>query len=216
MVLILSGVLSPDDLAQLAGEIPQLSFGDGRVTAGVAARTVKHNEQAVGPDAERVTLFVRDALTRHPVFQAAAQPAAVSGLLVSRYRTGMTYGWHVDNAVISGVRSDLAFTVMLAGTGGHGGVLELELPGGIQAIDLLPGDAVLYPATTIHRVTEVTAGERVAVVGWVQSRVRYAEQREVLFELANVRASLAQSGADADLQLRLQKVEANLMRLWAG
>ena len=215
MFLILSGVLSADDLAQLSGETAQLAFTDGRATAGAAARSVKQNEQAAGPDAARVAAFVRDALARHPVFQAAAQVGAFGGLLLSRYRAGMTYGWHVDNAVIQGVRSDLAFTVLLAGTGGQGGVLELELPGGIQAVDLRPGDAVLYPATTIHRVTEVTAGERVAVVGWVQSRVRLAEQREVLFDLANVRASLARTGADTDLQLRLQKIEANLIRLWA-
>lgn len=215
MFLILSGVLSADDLAQLTGEISQLAFSDGRITAGAAARSVKHNEQASGPDAERVALFVRDALARHPVFQAAAQVGAFGGLLVSRYRTGMTYGWHVDNAVIQGVRSDLAFTVLLSGTGGQGGVLELDLPGGVQAVDLQPGDAVLYPATSIHRVTEVASGERVAVVGWVQSRVRHGEQREVLFDLADVRASLARTGADTDLQLRLQKIEANLIRLWA-
>ena len=216
MFLILSGVLSADDLSQLAGEVSQLAFADGKATAGAAARAVKHNEQATGPDADRVALFVRDALARHPVFQAAAQPEAFGGLLLSRYRSGMTYGWHVDNAVIQGVRSDLAFTVLLAGSGGHGGVLEIDLPGGIQAVDLQPGDAVLYPATTIHRVTEVTAGERLAVVGWIQSRVRHAEQREVLFDLAHVRADLAQTGADAGLQLRLQKIEANLIRLWAG
>lgn len=215
MVLILSGVLSADDLAQLSGETAQLTFTDGRATAGAAARAVKRNEQAAGPDAERVALFVREALARHPVFQAAAQVGAFGGLLVSRYRTGMTYGWHVDNAVIQGVRSDLAFTVLLWGTGGQGGVLELDLPGGIQAVDLRPGDAVLYPATTIHRVTEVTGGERVAVVGWVQSRVRHGEQREVLFDLADVRATLARTGAAPDLQLRLQKIEANLIRLWA-
>lgn len=214
MVLLLSRVLSSPDLELLADEIGQLEFTDGRSTAGAAARAVKHNEQATGPAAMRVCGFVRQALERHPVFAAAAQPAAFSPLLVSRYRQGMGYGWHVDNARMQGVRTDLAFTVLLTAPDGPGGVLELDLPGGIQAVGLGPGDAVLYPATTIHRVSPVGQGVRVAVVGWIQSRVRDAGQREILLDVANLRAGLATAGLAAEPQRLLQKIEANLLRLW--
>jgi PKHD-type hydroxylase len=216
MFLLLSSVLSADDLAALQTEIGQLSFADGRATAGAVARQVKRNEQASGPGAQRVAEFVRAALERHPVFAAAAQVQRFSPVLVSRYGPGMEYGWHVDNALIQGVRSDLAFTVLLQAPDGPGGELQVELPGGVQTVKLVPGDAVLYPATTIHRVTPVQAGHRIAAVGWIESRVREADRREVLFDVANLRAALAQSKVPAPSLLTLQKIEANLIRLWSS
>jgi PKHD-type hydroxylase len=213
MILILSQVLSAPDIEALHREVAEAAFADGRATAGAAAAPVKHNEQATGDAAQRVCGFVRSALERHPVFTAAAQPATFGAVLLSRYRPGMAYGWHVDNAVIAGVRSDLSFTVLLEQA--EGGELELDLPSGHQTVRLEPGDAVLYPSTSIHRVAAVRSGTRVAVVGWLRSRVRSAEQREVLFDIAGVRTALAQAGTDAAVQLQLQKAEANLIRLWA-
>jgi PKHD-type hydroxylase len=214
MLLAISHVLTGEDLATLAPRLAGLTFVDGKATAGAAARKVKHNEQASGPDLAAVLAFVGAAIKRHPVLEAAARPAEWGPMLVSRYRPGMAYGRHVDNAFMEHVRSDLSFTLFLAGPETYdGGELALDLPGGTQAIKLPAGSMVVYPSTSIHEVVPVTRGERLAVVGWIESRVRGAEHREMLFDLANARTLVAGSNAPPDAHLLLQKVEANLLRL---
>src|SRR3546814_2109420 len=77
------------------------------------------------------------------------------------------------------------------------------------------GSAILYPSTMLHRVEPVTEGVREVAVTWIQSLVRHAEQREVLFDLENVRRSVFQKdGKSAEFDL-LSKTLANLTRFWA-
>jgi PKHD-type hydroxylase len=214
MLLAISEVLTKDDLTSLTPRLAALTFVDGKATAGAAARKVKHNEQASGPDLAALLAFVGAAIKRHPVLEAAARPAQWGPMLVSRYRSGMAYGRHVDNAYMDQVRSDLSFTLFLTDPETYdGGELALDLPGGTQSIKLPAGSMVLYPSTSIHEVMPVTRGERLAVVGWIESRVRGAEHREILFDLANARSLVAGSNAPSDACLLLQKVEANLLRL---
>jgi PKHD-type hydroxylase len=215
MLLAIEDVLVGEDLERARLDIAKLVFSDGKATAGPSAKAVKNNQQAIGPDAEAVVDFVRRALDAHPIFQAAAQVRAYGPMMVSRYDEGQEYGLHVDNAFMGNVRADLSFTLFLSDLENYeGGALSLELPAGSQAIRLPAGSLILYPSTSLHRVEPITRGQRLAVVGWIESRILHAEAREALFDLANVRASLeANASIDPLVRLTLQKVQANLIRL---
>lgn len=215
MLLAIENILAGEDLVRVQTEATALSFVSGKATAGAAAKHVKNNWQASGPEADAITAFVRQKLEDNPIFKAATQVRAFGPMLVSRYDEGQEYGLHVDNAFMGSVRADLSFTLFLSDTNSYeGGALRLELPAGSQAIRLPAGSLVLYPSTSLHCVEQITGGQRLAIVGWIESRVLHAEAREALFDLANVRASLDNvAGIDALTRLTLQKVQANLIRL---
>lgn len=215
MLLAIENILNRQDLARLQSDVSTLSFVSGKATAGGAAKQVKNNLQATGPEADAIIAFVRQKLDDHAIFKAAAQPRAFGPMLVSRYDAGQEYGLHVDNAFMGNVRADVSFTLFLSDESSYeGGALRLELPAGSQAIRLPAGSLVLYPSTSLHRVEPITRGQRLAIVGWVESRVLHTEAREALFDLANVRATLeGMAGVDALTRLTLQKVQANLIRL---
>ncbi|MEB3165771.1 MAG: Fe2+-dependent dioxygenase [Cyanobacteriota bacterium] len=189
----------------------------GAETAGWHARTVKTNQQLERNSAlhERVAAEVMDSLQRHPLVQSAALPVRLHSLRISRCGPGEGYGRHVDNAFMAEGRSDLSFTLFLSDPRTYsGGALVIEEPGGEEAIRLSAGHAIVYPSTLLHRVEPVDSGTRLAVVGWIQSRVRSAEQRELLFELDTARRTLfAQQGKSEVFDL-LCRSYANLLRLW--
>lgn len=222
MSLILQEVLATEDLARVRDELGDLVWTSGKRTAGATARGVKENLQADGanPQVKELERFVADALRRHPLFEIAARPARISRLLFSRYEPGMTYGAHTDDALMGGgedkLRTDLAFTIFLADRESYdGGELVVESALGEQAIGLNAGDAILYPAGSIHRVAPVTRGVRLAAVGWIQSFVADVTERETLFDLSVTRARLAQAGVAREELLRLDKSISNLLRMWA-
>jgi PKHD-type hydroxylase len=222
MSLILQGVLAPEDLQRVQRELGELSWGSGKRTAGAAARGVKENLQADGADprVQAVERFVVEALRRHPLFEIAARPARLTRVMFSRYEPGMTYGAHTDDALMGAgedkLRTDLAFTIFLAGRESYeGGALTIDSALGEQEIKLDAGDAILYPAGSIHYVAPVTQGARLAAVGWVQSFIADAAQRETLFDLSVTRSRLAQAGVAREDLLPIDKAISNLMRMWA-
>lgn len=222
MSIILQGVLAPEDLTRVRNGLAELGWRSGKRTAGAAARGVKENLQADGADPRTQALeaFVTEALRRHPLFEIAARPARLTRLLFSRYEPGMTYGAHTDDALMgpSGekLRTDLAFTIFLADRDSYdGGALVIDSALGEQEIKLDAGDAILYPAGSIHFVAPVTQGARLAAVGWVQSFIADAAQRDVLFDLSVARDRLAQAGAPRQDLLPLDKSISNLLRMWA-
>jgi len=177
---------------------------------------MKHNLQArtdAGP-VRAVTEKVQRALTEHPVFATAALPLKFARVLVSRYEAGMGYGWHADQALIDGVRTDLSFTLFLSGPGSYGGgALEIRRSAGTEEFRLPAGSAVVYSSGDVHRVTEVTSGERLAVVGWIQSRLRSSEQREVQFNLAT--AAAAVQSQQPEVAVELAGIRQQLLRMWS-
>jgi PKHD-type hydroxylase len=217
MLLVLDAVIPPGEVAVLAEAARKLAFEDGSRTAGRFARAVKANDQAA-PSAERDAILARvaRALQENAVFRAATRPKAISPLMLSRYRAGQTYGLHVDDALMAGLRTDLSFTLFLADPGSYdGGALIIEDSLEARALKLAAGDMILYPATSLHQVEPVTRGERLAVVGWVQSAIRQADRREMLFDLDQaVEAIFAQEGK-TPLFDRLAKTRSNLIRMWA-
>lgn len=218
MTVLLDQLLSPEDVARLTRLVAEDgSFVDGTTTAGWAAKRVKANEQVKpGARLDAIRRDVRRALEAHELFASYAQPKSIFRILVSRYRPGMEYGLHVDDAVMGGNRADLSFTLFLSKPDSYeGGELRVDSPEGETEIKLQPGQGVLYSTGALHRVAPVTRGERLAVVGWVQSLVRRADQREILFDLDQTIRVLDQSGAPQAAIDRLLKTKANLLRQWA-
>jgi len=216
MIFQILNVLSPEELSHLRTALDTAEFIDGKLTAGWHAKQVKHNRQVKGATAKELRGQVQAALERHPLFQVAVRPRYVHSLLLSRYDPGMEYGRHTDNALMGQYRSDVSFTVFLSDPDDYeGGELVMEGADDERAYKLPAGAAIAYPSSTLHRVTPVTSGVRLAAVGWVQSWIRDPAEREVLFDLETVRRSLyAQSGKTDEFDL-LSKSVANLLRRWA-
>jgi PKHD-type hydroxylase len=128
----------------------------------------------------------------------------------------MHYGAHVDDALMEGMRTDVAFTLFLSEPASYaGGELAIESPAGEEAFKLAAGALVAYPATSLHRVQAVTRGSRLAAVGWARSFVRDAARRELLFDLDTARHQMfARDGKSAHFDL-VSKSLANLLRMWA-
>src|SRR5579859_7717746 len=167
---------------------------DGRATAGHQGAQVKRNLQIAegSPLARELGDIVLAALERHPLFISAALPNRVYPPMFNRYEGGMHFGSHVDGSVrlLPGsnakIRTDLSATLFLADPDSYdGGELQIEDLYGTQTIKLAAGDMVLYPASSLHQVTPVTRGARLACFFWVQSMVRDNEQRTLLFDLDN-------------------------------
>ena len=146
----------------------------------------------------------------------AARPKKLSPLLFSRTETGMQYGVHVDDALMAGMRTDIAFTLFLDDPDSYdGGELVIESAAGDDAIKLPAGAMIVYPATTLHRVAMVTRGQRHVVAGWARSFVRDGAQREILFDLDTARRTIfARDGKSGEFDL-ISKSLANLLRMWA-
>jgi len=212
-MLTIADVLTPEDVERVREGLAAARFGDGKRTASGPARSVKANAQTDGSDAKVQALarFVRDAIERHAVFSLYARPARWSPVMFNRYQGGDAYGFHVDNPVMGEVRTDLSFTLFLSDPEAYeGGALLIDGLDGEREVRLAAGSVVLYPTGALHRVTPVTAGERLAAVGWIQSLIRRADEREILFDLGRTRASLP----DSEARLTLDKAIGNLVRLW--
>lgn len=217
MTLVIGEILNSPEVMAIREAAASLTFGDGRATAGKHAAQVKANDQAAhSPALEVIQAKVAAALQGNALFNSAARPRQMTPLILSRYRVGQTYGTHVDDALMRGVRTDLSFSLFLSDPDSYqGGALVIEDMLEARDIKLAAGDLILYPSTTLHRVSPVTQGERLAIVGWVQSWVRSAEQREILFDLDQSIDSLFASGERSDVFQKLTKTRSNLLRLWA-
>jgi len=217
MQIVIGNVLSAEETKTVTATLARATFVDGKATAGFAARLVKNNRQAEGSDRslEMIRKLVAERIVGNEVFQLAVRPKALSQLLLSRYEGGMHYGSHVDDALMDGMRTDVAFTLFLSDpTSYHGGELTIESTSGDETFKLAAGALVAYPATSLHRVSDVTHGARLAAVGWARSFVRDATRRELLFDLDTARRQLfAREGKSAELDL-VSKSFANLMRMW--
>ena len=222
MSVVLQQVLAAEDLARVREGLAAAQWRSGKRTAGATARDIKDNLQADSSDArvQALETFVAEALRRHPLFEIAARPARLTRVMFSRYEPGMTYGAHTDDALMGGsddrIRTDLAFTIFLEARDAYdGGALVVQSALGDQEIRLDAGDAIVYPAGSIHYVSPVTRGARLAAVGWIESFVADAAQRETLFDLSIARARMADANASRGDLLLLDKSISNLLRMWA-
>jgi PKHD-type hydroxylase len=220
MIFTIDDLLTTEELDFVKNNLNPEDFVDGKTTAGWHAKLVKDNTQLKqnAPQAQDLRQLVINALKRNPIFDIGIRPKIIHSLLFSRYTEGMSYGSHVDNALMGKeyYRSDVSFTVFLSPPDSYrGGELVIESIEGERNFKLEVGSVVLYPSSSLHRVEPVTAGVRLVSVGWVQSIIRHPHQREILFDLDTARRSIfARQGKTIEFDL-ISKTQANLLRLWA-
>jgi PKHD-type hydroxylase len=224
MIICIANLLAPDGLRRVRDLLDRARFVDGKATAGWHARLVKSNEQAIASDAatQKAAGLVAEALRGNEVFRSAVLPRRMRPVLFARYGEGRSYGAHVDDALMGmddpagPLRTDVAVTVFLAATDSYdGGELVVESTAGEQAYKLGAGDAIAYPATSLHRVAPVTRGERLVAVSWVQSLVRDPAAREILFDLDAARRAVFEREGKGPAFDRSAKSPATLLRRWA-
>ena len=221
MMLCIPEILTREELQRLRTALAGAEFVDGKVTTGYRGRRVKNNLQLPQENtvAKDLVPMIERALRRNQTFAWAVWPKQVRGILFSRYEPGMQYGDHVDNAIMGKGnlwRSDVSFTIFLGDpTDFDGGELVIESPLGAQEVKLAAGEAVVYPSSSVHRVAEVTRGQRLAAIGWAQSQVRDPAQREILYDLERIKRLMAEELPDAPETDWAFKTQANLLRMWA-
>ncbi|MGA7807725.1 Fe2+-dependent dioxygenase [Bradyrhizobium sp.] len=227
MLICVPNILSKPDVAEFRRIMDDCAWEDGRSTAGAQSALVKRNEQ-LPPDGEfarKLGKRIISALTANPRFLAAAVPLHIFPPLFNRYTAadGHRFGVHVDNAVrgdrLTGlrIRTDLSVTLFLSEPDEYdGGELVIEDTYGSHEIKLPAGDLVLYPASSLHLVTPVTRGARVASFFWLQSMVRDAHARSLIFDLDTAIQALAERlGRDDSETVKLTGIYHNLIRCWA-
>mgnify|MGYP001579752047 CR=1 FL=1 len=222
MLLHLKNVLAPDQLQGAREMLTKVKFVDGKASAGMAASRVKNNQEVDRQATEIHTLdnLVMGSLVQHPVYRAGALALKVATPFYARYTPGMRYGDHVDDPIMGTgeglYRTDIAITIFLNDPESYdGGELAVNTAFGEQKVKLPAGDAVMYPASSLHRVTEVTRGERLVAVTWVQSLVRDPARRELLYELNQVRERLLKEAPEAEDTTHINAVYVNLVRMWS-
>jgi PKHD-type hydroxylase len=225
LLLSLPGVLLDDEVTSIRGLLKQAQWVDGRTTAGIQAATVKNNQQLAEQDPllAQIRRIVMQALHRDPLFFSAVLPDKILPPFVNRYSGGSNhYGFHVDNAMRSmpdgsaRVRADVSATLFLNDPEEYeGGELVIQDVFGEQCVKLKAGSMVIYPSTSVHAVTPVTSGERLASFMFIQSMVRDAAHRRMLFDMDMALVKLRQQHGELAEVVQLTGVYHNLLREWA-
>lgn len=221
MLIEIPQLLNPAQLDKIHEMLDRARFVDGRLSAGMAASRVKDNEElALEPDLlQRLYRVVMASVGHSEVFRSAVLPARVADFIFARYQPGMRYGDHVDDPIMGQgpkFRSDVSMTIFLNAPDSYaGGELVIRTPFGEQQVKLAAGHAVVYPSASVHRVAEVTNGQRLVALTWIQSFVRDAARRELLYELDQSRQQLLRSDPESDVTKNVDRAYVNLLRMWA-
>lgn len=225
MLICVPDILSKAEVAEFRGIMDAATWEDGRSTAGAQSALVKNNEQLPpnGEIARRLGERVLSALSASPLFISAAIPRQIFPPLFNRYGPGNHFGIHVDNAVrgdhLTGlrIRTDLSVTLFLSEPEDYdGGELVIEDYYGSHEVKLPAGHLVLYPASSLHMVTPITRGTRVASFFWLQSMIRDAHARSLVFDMDSaIQDLVARLGRDDPETVKLTGIYHNLIRYWA-
>ncbi|MDH5632934.1 MAG: Fe2+-dependent dioxygenase [Gammaproteobacteria bacterium] len=222
MLVKIENALDANKLRNVLKVMEQAPFLDGRTSAGKHAQRIKNNLEMDqrSQQAQYLNELVVGSLLQIPAFQFSALPHKISQPFFARYQPGMQYGDHIDDPVMGQIgaqfRCDVATTVFLNNPEDYeGGELVVNTPFGTQKTRLKAGDAVTYPASSLHHVAEVTKGERIVCVFWTQSMVRDPARRELLYELNLARESLMSSQPDSNETALIDRSYGNLVRMWA-
>lgn len=225
MLLHVPAVLSRDQVAQIRQLIDPADWADGKMTAGTQSEQVKNNQQLPenSPAAIAARQIILEALGKHALFFTGALPKKIFPPLFNRYSgNANAFGNHIDNSVrtskVTGawVRTDLSMTLFLCDPADYeGGELIIEDTFGTQKVKLPAGDMILYPSSSVHRVTPVTSGTRTCSFFWLESMVREDDRRRLLFDLDMAILALRTEQGDSDEVIKLTGCYHNLMRMWA-
>ncbi len=188
---------------------------DGKKTAGKHAAKVKNNLQLKRDSdlSRKFSKIITDKILGNELIKSFALPKKVHGTIFSKSTIGMKYGRHIDNVYMSSGRADLSFTIFLSSKDNYeGGVLSIEDLNSEEKFKLDEGEIIIYPSTYLHSVEEVSKGERLVFIGWIESYVKSIEEREYLFDLdAAARSLLSKYGRSNEVDL-IFKSYSNLLR----
>jgi len=223
MMVHIPKVLTPEQVARCRDVMMKAEWVDGRVTAGHQSAKVKLNLQLpeTAPEATELGDMVLAALAKSPLFMSAVLPKQVFPPLFNRYDAGMTFGSHIDNAIrghpqAGRVRTDVSSTLFISAPEEYdGGELVVEDTYGNHSVKLPAGDMIVYPASSLHHVTPITRGSRVASFFWTQSLIRDEAQRSLLFDLDMSIIGLTRDHPDHPSLVSLTGCYHNLLRQWA-
>lgn len=222
MMIHIPNVLTAAEVARCREVMEKAVWVDGRVTAGHQSAQVKFNLQLpeAAAEARELSDMVHDALGRSSLFMSAVLPKQVFPPLFNRYDAGMTFGAHVDNAIRVGngarVRTDVSSTLFISGPEDYdGGELVVQDTYGEHTVKLPAGDMIVYPATSLHNVTPITRGSRIASFFWTQSMIRDESKRSLLFDMDMAIIKLGRDHPDHASNVELTAVYHNLLRQWA-
>lgn len=192
-------------------------FQDGKNTASGTAKSVKFNLQAAADHSQTKAIvnLVQQKLVANSTFKSATYIDQFANTIISRYEPGMHYGKHVDKAIIKNTRTDIAFTLFLSEPDSYqGGELAISKYDGDDLVKLPAGDAYIYPADSIHQVLPITSGVRIAIVGWIKSKVRLQQHRDILYDLKTSIVLLDTAENQQSVKLALSNTLHRLERLW--
>lgn len=219
MILHIPNVLSQEQLNKCRKLLDEANWIDGKVTAGTQAKNVKNNFQLAEEDA--LTSYLREVITSslntNPLFISAALPNHIISPFFNKYENGGNYGNHVDNAILydmqkqKSFRTDISCSLFFTHPNEYeGGEMVIEDTFGVHEVKLPAGDLILYPSTSLHRVEPVTKGVRMVSFMWVQSMVRSAWKRSMLFELdttiQSIRAQYGETKEAVNLSIHYHKL----------
>ena len=221
MILEIHDFLSPAELQRLQQIGADSTFLDGRLSN--PHNKTKKNEQIdhSAPGYQESSQLVANALLRHEGFRDFAMPNKIAPPLMCKYEVGMAYGAHSDVALLPlkklqmVLRSDISITVFLNDPASYdGGELVLHLESRKVPIKLPAGGLVAYPSTLLHEVAEVTRGQRLVAITFVESQIIDERQRQMIYSLGEVSA-LEGLTMKPENRLRLDLVRQNLIRMWS-
>ncbi|ATC96321.1 Fe2+-dependent dioxygenase [Pseudoalteromonas tunicata] len=228
MLIKIPGVLSKSQVIECREMLASTNWVDGQRTAGHLAKDCKQNLQLPQNDPVGLEIgnFIVARLADNPLFTAAALPNIIFPPMFNCYQQGGTFGSHVDNAIrtfgnsanVQGhkIRTDISVTLFLSEPESYqGGELVIEDTYGEQRVKLAAGDMVIYPSTSLHQVTPVTEGQRLASFFWIQSLIRQDDQRRILFDLDKSIQALRAADPQQPELIRLAGVYHNLLRQWS-
>lgn len=222
MLLLIKQVLDQRQLTEVQSLLRNAEFVDGKLSAGLEAASVKHNQELSpqSPLHRRLNALVMGALVQNQQYQQAVLPLRVATAFYARYDVGMSYGFHVDDPVMGPMsgryRSDVSTTVFLNKADEYeGGELVIQTSFGEQRIKGNAGDAIVYPSSSWHKVDKIQSGTRLVAVTWAQSMVKDPNQRELLYQLAQARQGLLEKLPQSEETAKVSTVYANLVRLWS-
>ncbi len=210
-------LLNPQEIKLLKKNLTlqDLSWDNGKKTAGTQAAKVKDNLQLDRSSniSKKYAGLIEKKILNDVLIKSFALPKRIHGTMFTKSLQGMKYGRHIDNAFMSSGRADLSFTIFLNEKDKYaGGELLIESLNSEDKFKLDSGGIIIYPSTYLHSVLEVFSGERLVVIGWIESYVKSIEEREYLFDLdAGARSLLAKYGRSDELDL-IFKSYSNLLR----
>ena len=155
---------------------------DGQEASARGSKIKRNLQLNIGEEHSIFSKEIINILENDKVIKNYSFPAKIFNLLFTRTGRGMFYGPHIDSPYINRSRRDLSFTIFLNDPKEYkGGELILYISPERKQIKMKRGEMIIYPTKYLHEVKEVTEGERIVCVGWIESEIPRDDDRESMY-----------------------------------